>query len=260
VTTPNRRVVAFGFTALWLVPLLCGAQSGGSAQIEYRGEKFKLTKSYASFEDYKNDPDNLDPAEIPRIERLITQAKIGPEFAGWSDFSQQAFAIKFPGYGFGGGPAVKAANQKYMVRTIEIPRASKQRYFVLQLLTNGHLHLVDDFVFPDEPGTGAWGASAVEIVADELVYFGQDNKVVRSAKISGEPLELRVREEGGFEIEGRLIATEAGLQQFMRSHQPAKVHVAGSAKSSVKQVERAAQAVRNAVETAVVVIGKSAQQ
>jgi len=32
------------------------------SDIEYQGEKIKLTKYYLSFEDYKDDPDNIDPS------------------------------------------------------------------------------------------------------------------------------------------------------------------------------------------------------
>lgn len=34
------------------------------SDVEYRGEKIKLTKYYFSFEDYKDDPDNIDPRRM----------------------------------------------------------------------------------------------------------------------------------------------------------------------------------------------------
>jgi hypothetical protein len=104
----------------------------GTHDIEYRGTTFKLTKSYSSFEDYKDDPNNIDLSEVPRIERLMTEVKIGPEFSNWRDFVHQAFTVNFPGYGFGPGPDVKSTSRQFLVSTPEIPRASKDRWLVLE--------------------------------------------------------------------------------------------------------------------------------
>lgn len=60
------------------------------------------------YDDYKNDPGNLSASEIPRVERMVTEARIGPDFANWKGFVDQAFTIKFPGHGMGPGPKVVA--------------------------------------------------------------------------------------------------------------------------------------------------------
>ena len=44
---------------------------GGSRVIHYRGESFDLSKAYSSYEDYKDDPNNLATNELSRIERAI---------------------------------------------------------------------------------------------------------------------------------------------------------------------------------------------
>ena len=46
-----------------------------------------LAKKYLDYNDYKNDTDNLAAFEIPRIERMMTKARIGPDFADWKDFA-----------------------------------------------------------------------------------------------------------------------------------------------------------------------------
>jgi hypothetical protein len=78
--------------------------------LNYRGEKIRLARKYDDYDDYKDDPVNLDASAIPRVERMVTEARIGPGFANWKDFVDQLFAIKFPGYGLGPGPKVVAAD------------------------------------------------------------------------------------------------------------------------------------------------------
>ena len=43
--------------------------------IEYRGERFKLTKAYYDYDDYKEDPNNIDPSENARVERAVIQGR-----------------------------------------------------------------------------------------------------------------------------------------------------------------------------------------
>ena len=47
-----------------------------SDQIDYRGEKIKLTKAYADYAAYKNDPENIAPSETERVQRLVLGAPI----------------------------------------------------------------------------------------------------------------------------------------------------------------------------------------
>jgi len=244
VTFSARRIILPGLTLLFLLPFYCHARSDGVAEIDYRGEKFKLTKSYSNYDDYKNDPDNIDPAEIAKIERLMSQVKIGPEFSNWADFAHQAFAIKFPGYGFGSGPKVKAAERQFQVTTIEIPRASEDRYFVMEKFADGRYRLVDDFVTANRPGTEFSGVSSIELVSDELVYFDRDRRVVRSAKVSGQAHNLHIRDDGTFDVDGQAIPTEAALEDFLRERRPARIHVIASKKVSYKKVEEAMTAIQ----------------
>src|SRR5437879_3064309 len=71
------------------------------SDVDYQGEKIKLTKYYLSFEDYKDDPDNIDPSENARVERLVARAPIGHHFADRKEMVKALFELKFPGYGLG---------------------------------------------------------------------------------------------------------------------------------------------------------------
>jgi hypothetical protein len=70
--------------------------------------KIRLAKKYVDYDDYKNDPHNLTTSEIPRVERMMTEARIGSDFADWKDFIAKTSTIKFPGYGSGPGPRIAA--------------------------------------------------------------------------------------------------------------------------------------------------------
>src|SRR5688500_852566 len=69
----------------------------GSNEINYRGEKIRLSKKYVDYDEYKNDPANLAASEIPRVEKLMTDAQVGPDFANWHEAADQLSNIKFPG-------------------------------------------------------------------------------------------------------------------------------------------------------------------
>jgi hypothetical protein len=159
----------------------------GSAEIDYRGEKIQLAKKYVDYDDYKNDPANLAPSEIPRVEKMMTQARIGPDFADREAFIDQLFTIVFPGYGVGPGPKVAADGREFTVEVIEIPQVAKDRYFVLEKMTDGALHLVDDFVM----SRGSWSAfgaiSSIRLVDDRLVYADRASKVVRETPAPPQP-------------------------------------------------------------------------
>ena len=159
----------------------------GSAEIDYRGEKIQLARKYVDYDDYKNDSNNLAPSEIARVENLMTQARIGPDFADWKEFADQAFKIKFPGYGLGPGPKVTAAGREFVVEWIEIPQVGKDRYFVLEKKPGGSLRLVDDFVIAHQPGSPFRPISSIRLVDDRLVYSDRESKTVRETSVAPQP-------------------------------------------------------------------------
>jgi hypothetical protein len=121
------------------------------SDIEYQGERIKLTKYYPSYEDYKDDPDNIDPSENARVERLVEQAPIGHHFSNRRESASALVGMKFPGYGLAfAGKQTQPAGNSLELSSVEIPSAEKNRYFVFEE-RNGSFTLVDDFVAPNDP-------------------------------------------------------------------------------------------------------------
>ena len=75
MTQPS--VVWIGVLLVMLGIIGCERRSN---EIDYRGEKIKLTKAYADYDEYKNDPDNIDPSETERVQRLVLGAPIARTF------------------------------------------------------------------------------------------------------------------------------------------------------------------------------------
>jgi hypothetical protein len=134
-------VAVLALSAAWLI-----ARRHIPSSLDYRGEKIKLTKFYLSFEDYKNDPDNIDSSEDARVQRLVAEAPIGRRFKDLNEAVSAVFAVKFPGYGSGGFGTRKADGDGTLSAfEIEIPRSGRSRFFVFRCAADG-CALIDDFV------------------------------------------------------------------------------------------------------------------
>jgi len=142
------------FLAIGILVCLSAAWAGVRrilpSSIEYRGENIKLTKYYLDYDDYKNDPDNIDPSETERVQRLVSQAPVVHSFPSRKDAAHATFQVKFPGYGAGGfGGAIKEGDGSLNGFSVEIPRSDKTRYFIFRN-THGSYLLVDDFITSEE--------------------------------------------------------------------------------------------------------------
>jgi hypothetical protein len=143
-----------------------------SNEIDYRGEKIKLTKAYADYDEYKNDPENIHPSETERVQRLVLGAPIAPTFGSRLEASRAIGQIAFPGYGSGGFVEQSQADGSVLMGfSVEIPRASKERYFVFQG-RDGAYALVDEFVHPDTAGL----LRSVVRRGNDLVFTSSDGK------------------------------------------------------------------------------------
>ncbi len=119
--------------------------------IEYRGQRIKLTKYYLSYEDYKDDPENIHPSEIARVQRLVVEAPIASSFSSRKEMVDAAFSIHFPGYGVGGlSDGTKDGENSLIGVSIEIPSVDKNRYFAFRH-ANGKYVLIDSFVESNIP-------------------------------------------------------------------------------------------------------------
>ena len=145
--------------------------------IEYRGQRIALSRAYADFDEYKNDSSNIAAFETERVQRLVLDAPMPRRFASILDAAAASNAIAFPGYGSGGFVAQEQDGTTLMGFEVEIPRAGKTRYFVLQGRP-GRFDLVDEFVQPDGP----YQISYVRRRGDSLVFFSElHTEVLRRA-------------------------------------------------------------------------------
>ncbi|MFK4385838.1 hypothetical protein ACVWYQ_006137 [Bradyrhizobium sp. USDA 3397] len=188
MTRSRRLIVALGIFLASVGAVVLGrmayVEAFGSDEMDYRGEKIRLSKKYVDYDDYKNDPANLAASEIPRVEKLMTDAKVGPDFADWHDVARQLSNIKFPGYGMGSDDDVVAVGREFAVRFMEIPQVAKERYFVLEKLEGGRFRLADDFVAPRDPGSAFARISSIRLADDRLIYADRNGRVVRATPVA----------------------------------------------------------------------------
>jgi hypothetical protein len=132
-------------------------------QIDYLGETFKLPRAYPTYEAYRNDPNNLGPVNLARIQQLVQTSALAETFADTESFGRAAGVLKVPGYGMA-GIKVEAPEPKPVLVAVEIPGTSKWRY-LLGAGGVGSVRAADDFVYE--------GPRITEVVVHEGVarYF-----------------------------------------------------------------------------------------
>jgi hypothetical protein len=165
----QRDVVWSGVFLLMLGLIGCERRSN---EIEYRGERIKLTKAYADYATYKNDPENIHPSETERVQRLVLGAPIARTFSSRVEAAKGIGQIAFPGYASGGFvEQTQADGSVLMGFSVEVPRANKERYFVFRG-KDGEYTLVDEFVHPDTAGL----LGSVNRRGNDLVFTSIDGK------------------------------------------------------------------------------------
>jgi uncharacterized protein YijF (DUF1287 family) len=139
--------------ALWiaaLVLLLLGVwavvRRVAPGAIEYRGESFRLTKQYLTYDGYKNDPDNIHPDEIGRVQDLVSTTPVPERFSSWREAVFATGDLAFPGYGSGSLRTSSWDDLRGMA--IEIPRADSERVFLFRHDGDDRWSLVADFIGP----------------------------------------------------------------------------------------------------------------
>jgi hypothetical protein len=165
----QRNVVWIGFF-LWMLGSV-GCERG-SNEIDYRGERIKLTRAYVDYDDYRNDPENIHPSETQRVQTLVLGAPSARTFDSRLEAPKAIGQIVFPGYGGGGFVEQPQADGTVLMGfSVEIPRASRTRYFVFQG-KDGVYTLVDEFVQPDTAGL----FNTVVRRGNDLVFTSLDGK------------------------------------------------------------------------------------
>jgi hypothetical protein len=149
------------------------------SSITYRGERIKLTRYYWTYEDYKDDSDNIDPTENGRVQRLVEEAPIAGSFRDRREIATAIVEIAFPGYGSGGFGGWNA-NSELIGFVVEIPRSSTGRYFVFRKNEKGYT-LIDDFL-----DSSMSGIDHIEEKDGSLVYSmtGHPERLIRTLHLS----------------------------------------------------------------------------
>jgi hypothetical protein len=152
----------------------CSTCAGASDEIDYHGQKIKLSKSYTTFDDYKNDPSNIARWEIERVQQLVANAPIGSRFETLVDASKAVGRIAFPGYASGGLTETTQADGSVLAGfSVEIPQADKERYFVFRRGEDRAYTLIDDFIIAD-----VGHAQTVDRRGDVLVFRSSDGREI----------------------------------------------------------------------------------
>src|SRR5262249_25017372 len=76
-------LIGNSFLIVRYVPSLFGMRS-----VTYQGEQVRLSKRYFKFDEYRQDPDNIDAAELERVEALVKGAKVPPTLANQADLER----------------------------------------------------------------------------------------------------------------------------------------------------------------------------
>jgi hypothetical protein len=166
--------------AVFVIVYVARQLSGGSGTIDYYGQTFKTAKKYWSYEDYKDDPNNLDTNELTRIEKVMTEASLPPTFNSRKEFIHAMFRLKFPGYGLGGiGERAQTDDGlELTVESVEIPQRDKERYVIVQA-SGERLIVLDDFVH----GTATNAVRHVKLEGKKLRYFDDKGSLVREKQL-----------------------------------------------------------------------------
>ena len=156
--------------------------SPGFNEIEYQGQKIKLSKSYSDYDDYKNDPENIHSSETTRVQHLVMNAPIADIFKNRLEAGKAIGQIAFPGYGSSGFRGQQQPDGSVLVGfSVEIPRAGKERYFVFHE-QDGLCKLIDDFIYSETPGL----LQSVVRRGNELVFSTIEGKEVLVRRYPGD--------------------------------------------------------------------------
>lgn len=131
-------------------PAARGAEQFGA--VEYLGNRIPLTRQYANFDEYKDDPKKLSVQSIRRIESIMRSTPFGPSFPNTETLSRELERIQFPGYGTFYANQLGAKLDPFLELVyIEIPGGKLNRYFAVEQTNEGTLRIVADFVASASP-------------------------------------------------------------------------------------------------------------
>jgi hypothetical protein len=161
--------------------LLAGGCAAPSDEMEYRGQRIKLSRSYSDYDEYKNDPNNIHPSERSRVQQLVKDAPVASSYPDQTTLYQSLRTLVFPGYGSGNlARTPQTDGSELLAYGIEIPGTEQDRYLVFRRYGSTFL-LVDDFV-----EVSVLGPASVRDEGSEWVYRSASGTVLfRRTKVKG---------------------------------------------------------------------------
>jgi hypothetical protein len=175
-------VVALVLVGKYMVPKIYSAAKatagkGSENSIQYRGQTIALSRAYADFDEYKNDPNNIAAGETERVGQLVATAPIAATYPNREAMVNAVMAVQFPGYGLSlFNDSTQADGTVLSGFSIEIPRVGQERIVVFQL-KNGGYKLLDDFLGPAD-------VAEVQLQAEQLRYYNARKQIVVTRAVS----------------------------------------------------------------------------
>jgi len=163
-----RYVVLFLLTTV----MTAGCESERFDCVTYRGEVIALSRAYSNFHEYKDDPNNLPKAVLPRVAALVRTAPVARSYPTRKAAEDAAFALMFPGYGF----SLFGLSDPVALFAVEVPGMGEDRYF-LYVPRDSEWRLADDFLWPEANGI----LNRAELEGDVIRYRRGDGSVLRVA-------------------------------------------------------------------------------
>jgi hypothetical protein len=148
--------------------------------IEYHGQRFKMRLPYKEYDDYKDDPNNLNTNDLKRIEQTMKSVQIPAAFKGDKEFIYGTTPLRFPGYGQSVDRGETDDGSTLLVISTEIPQAGKERVVVGQGKPGSRWKVVDDFIYA---GSDTNDISRVRLEAHHLEYFDTTGHLIRKKPI-----------------------------------------------------------------------------
>jgi hypothetical protein len=162
------------------IPESVGEDTVPMTTVDYQGQKFKLSHPYTDWDVYKNDPNNLDSNELPRIVRTMEAVEIPATFNDYKEFIYVTANLEFPGYGESAGMGQADDGSKLLFDSFEIPQAGKERVVVARGGSGGSWTLVDDFIYA---GSDTNDIRSVRLDHGQLEYFDRKGRLLRKKAI-----------------------------------------------------------------------------
>jgi hypothetical protein len=118
------------------------------SKLDYQGETIQLARSYASFEEFRDDPHNLPDSEIPRVVGLVKNAVIPARHSTRNALDEFLLdRMMFPGHGL----SLLQQSGPVALNAIEVPKMNEDRW-VTAVPHRDHWLVIDDFVWPVAKG------------------------------------------------------------------------------------------------------------